>query len=1375
MRIAHKLIIGVLLLVVMIWAVGLYAVHVGKDHLREAIVKDSSLLASEMIESVDMAVSEVTLEWLTYTAGSDFQQALADSNAEFAARPNAQAYINEQDFKWRSQQAGRTTSLMEAILNHPQSQDLKRHVAAISSVRGGEVFGEVFVTNRYGVNVMQTGRTSDYRQDDEKWWRETVKDGLFIGEAGYDESSDTFSRDVCVRIDDEKGNLLGVMKAVLSMKQVIAVLKHGVERSVGDNDQARRFHVLLMDSQRRLIFSSLDGEATAGKQEKYNHAFERFGSDRTVTFEADDPELGNAMITCAFSGDDGAHGDLGWILALEYPTDEIFAPLTSLRNQVLTTASIVTCVALAMSLWLSMSFSGRLSKLRDQAMIAGEGDFSQRLGMTESDEIGQLARSLDLMSDSLEASQGDIEQSDWLKTGQAELNVLLRGEQHIEKLAGQAIVYLAERTGAQIGAFYLVTSPEKMQLVGTYAFDTRKHLSNTIEFGQGLVGQAALEKQSILLTGAPDDYIVVSSGLGQAAPSNILVMPIIRNGQTKGVIELGSVEPFDPKVRMFLDNVAEGLAVAVDSVRARQRIEDLLEETQRQSETLQAQQEELRQSNEELEEQAETLKESEARLRAQQAELEESNQQLEEQTQALQRQRDQARTTNDQLETTRLVLEEKARDLEVTGRYKSEFLANMSHELRTPLNSLLILSRLLGDNESGNLTDKQVSFANTINDSGGDLLRLINEILDLSKIESGKMALVYESVNIKDYAGEIETQFKHVAQEKGLELILSLDEKLPQTFSSDTQRLGQVLKNLLSNAVKFTSEGSVTLAIEPAKTNASVPGIAFHVIDTGVGIPQDKQRIIFEAFQQADGTTDRLYGGTGLGLSISRELVKLFGGELRLTSIEGQGSTFSAVLPLAAPSVKPQVEPIVLSIQAPSPSAVSLSEPAVSQSRSVEVPALDVPDDRDDICADDKSILIIEDDPAFAGILAEVSREKGFKCLIAGNGESGLHLADYYLPSAALVDIGLPGMDGLSVISRLKDDLKTRHIPVHLISGTEQHIKALDIGAVGFLKKPVNMEALNEAFGTIEHFVSDSVRRLLVVEDDPEVSSLVVRLVSDQGLDVTTVQTGNQATELLANESFDCMVLDLGLPDISGIDLLRKIRQDDRTDQLPVIVLTGKELTRTERADLSELAQRIIPKGHRSPERIIDETTLFLHRLERDLPEKQRTMIHMVHDKENILRGKTVLMVDDDMRNLFALGSVLETKGLHLHMATDGENCLEALAENPEIDLVLMDIMMPQMDGYEAIKRIREMDQYKKLPIIALTAKAMQGDRAKCIEAGASDYLAKPVEVDKLLSLLRVWLYECHDESVSDKHEIDREREYRDKPVAGSDLPEVRV
>lgn len=953
-----------------------------------------------------------------------------------------------------------------------------------------------------------------------------------------------------------------------------------------------------------------------------------------------------------------------------------------------------------------------------------------------------------------------------LKTGQMELNDRMRGEQNLDVLAGNIVTYVAERLDAQIGAVYLADQQQYLQLIGSYAFDTRKHLSNRIEFGQGLVGQAALEKKGILLTGVPDDYIAVNSGLGQAPPRHIVVTPFVHEGQTQGVLEMGFLNPVSDETRQFLDQISENVAVTIGALQSRARVEDLLEETQQQSETLQIQQEELRQTNEELEKQAQSLQQSEATLQVQQEELRQTNEELEEHTQslkaseermrvqqeeleeanhelqtrarALQRERDQVRSANAQLETTQSMLEVKAADLQVTSRYKSEFLANMSHELRTPLNSMLILSRLLMDNEAGNLTEKQVEFASTISDSGSDLLELINEILDLSKIESGKLQVVMEDVDLREFLSELQGRFRHVAEEKGLEFDVRVDEAVPATIRTDVQRLGQVVKNLLSNAFKFTDAGRVSLTIDPtdaddvsaAGTLAPAEAVTLRVTDGGIGVSPEKQKIIFEAFQQADGTTDRQYGGTGLGLAISRELVRLLGGEISVTSTPGEGSCFAVVLPVVPTQAVPAPEmPAGPPMETTAPSAYTCTR--------VE----SIVDDRDHLRPSDKSILIVEDDPACAGVLAKLSRQKGFKCLLAPDAETALQLVDYYLPTAALVDVGLPGIDGLTLVSRMKENLRTRHIPVHIISGREDDFSVTNLGAVGFLKKPVSQETLGQAFEKIEHLTASPLRKLLVVEDHDIVAESTVSLLTDSNSEITTATSGTRALELLAEQAFDCMVLNLGLPDMQGIQLLERVRQNPSLAQLPVIIFTDRKLSSEETAALDELAQRVIVKGDKSSERLVDEVTLFLHRLEKDLPDRQRQMIRMIHDKESILRGRSVLVVDDDMRNLFALGSMLEAKGLCPRMAATGRHALEMLAQHPEIELVLMDIMMPEMDGYETMQRIRQQDAFADLPIIALTAKAMKGDRAKCLEAGANDYLAKPVDAGKLLSLLRVWLY----------------------------------
>ncbi|MDI6790397.1 MAG: response regulator [Thermodesulfobacteriota bacterium] len=958
----------------------------------------------------------------------------------------------------------------------------------------------------------------------------------------------------------------------------------------------------------------------------------------------------------------------------------------------------------------------------------------------------------------LEQTRGKLEKQIWRRTGRIELNDRMRGEQDIETLGRNIIGYLANYLNAQVGAIYLADGNNLLRLIAGYAYNGRTDGSKEFEFGEGLVGQAALEKEPMVITQVPDDYMYISSGLGEAIPRNILVKSFLYEGHIKGVIELASFHVFTDTQLDFLNQVEESIAIAFHTAQSRFRMQELLEETQQQAEELQHQQEKLRETNEELEEQTHTLQESEARLQAQQEELRQANEELEEKTGALERQRDEIRKKNIELENSQELLENKARDIELTSKYKSEFLANMSHELRTPLNSILILSQLLSEDKGGNLSAKQVEFAHTIYSSGSDLLALINDVLDLSKVEAGKIELDMEALGLDDFSGTIARQFKPLAKEKGLGFKIDLAEGLPEDIRTDRQKLEQIIKNLLSNAIKFTTEGEITLHIHrpAADSHLSDTGldpervVVFSVSDTGIGIPEEKQKLIFEAFQQADGTTSRKYGGTGLGLSISRELTRLLGGKIELQSQEGKGSTFLLYLPEAVAEEK-RVKQIKTPISMEAP--IAPVDSAEGQGRGpangfIKSPGsmgfIDVEnirDDRKDIQPGDRSILLIEDDPKFTKILFDIAHEKGFKCLVAGDGETGLHLADYYQPGGIILDIGLPGIDGWTVLTRLKDNSKTRHIPVHVISASDKTSDSMKMGAIGHITKPVGMDGLDNAFRKIKSIISRPVKHLLIVEDDPAQRKAIIELIGNGDVVATGVSTAQEAYELLKSGKFDCMILDLRLPDMSGAELLAKMRDDEGISYLPIIIYTGKELTKEEEITLNSYAARVILKSTTGHQRLLDETTLFLHRVEADLPEEKRKILRMIHDKEGILRGKTILLVDDDMRNVFALCNVLEEKGMSVLIGKNGKEGLERLNDNPDVDLVLMDIMMPEMDGYEAIKEIRKQDRFKKLPIIALTAKAMKGDRNKCIEAGASDYLAKPVDRHKLLSMLRVWLY----------------------------------
>ena len=1012
---------------------------------------------------------------------------------------------------------------------------------------------------------------------------------------------------------------------------------------------------------------------------------------------------------------------------------------------------IIVCSVLVlgvMSLLMARSVSRPIQGAIGVTTQFAQGDPTVRIPVAGRDELSELGRAFNNMMDTLAVQN-------WLKTGQAALNERMRGEQEVAALARNIISYLATYTQSQIGAIYLLDEAQKtLHLTGSYAYTQRKGNRSTFQIGEGLVGQVALEKQRILFTQVPDDYIAIQSGLGETPPRYLLILPLLHENVLKGVIELGAVHQFSTTETDFLEQSCESIAIALHSAQSRVKMQALLLETQQQSEALQAQQEELRQTNEELESQARALKASEEKLQMQQEELKRTNEELEEQARILEMQKTELSEKNQELELSRKLIEEKAKELDLTSKYKSEFLANMSHELRTPLNSLLILSKLLLENKDANLTDKQLEFIRTIHSSGAELLALINDVLDLSKVEAGKMILNFEEMNLTGLGTFIEQNFRHVAEQRRLALRVSLAEDLPSSIFTDRQRVEQIVKNFLSNAMKFTEQGEVYVHIDRPRPETHFfrkelspqHAVAIAVSDTGIGIPPDKQHLIFEAFQQADGTTSRKYGGTGLGLSISREIVKLLGGEIHLHSEVGKGSTFTLYLPETAPAVQQEeAQPgHEQNFQRDKHANVSRQTLPSPENRALPASPADlgsIRDDRRDLTPDQKSLLIIEDDPKFAKILFDLARERGFKCLIAGDGSSGLHLAYQYIPSAIMLDINLPELDGRMVMDKLKKNPETRHIPVHFISVLDASLEAMKMGAVGYLTKPVSLEQLWEAFEKIEDHLTRTIKELLIVEDDEATRKSMVELLHGKDVNITTTATGREAYRLLLEQHFDCVVLDLGLSDMSGFELLEQIHQNHDISAFPIIVYTGRDLTSDEELQLRQYADSIILKGVQSHERLLDEVTLFLHRVETNLPETQKRALRMLHDKETVFHEKTILLVDDDIRNIFALSSILEDKGLSVVAAANGKEALDMLASHPEIDLVLMDIMMPEMDGYETMQRIRKDPALSKLPIIALTAKAMKGDRQRCIEAGASDYLSKPVESEKLLSLLRVWLY----------------------------------
>jgi HAMP domain-containing protein/signal transduction histidine kinase/DNA-binding response OmpR family regulator len=1005
---------------------------------------------------------------------------------------------------------------------------------------------------------------------------------------------------------------------------------------------------------------------------------------------------------------------------------------------------------------LAASLTTQIRAISEVATAVTKGDLTRSITVGAEGEVAKLKDNINQMIVNLRDTTQKNTEQDWLKTNLAKFSSMMQGQKNLDTVSRMIMSQLTPLVSAHHGAFFMADSDRDtgatvLKLTSTYAYKERKNVANRFYLGEGLVGQCALEKKAILLTHAPADYIQINSGLGEAPPFNIIVLPVLFEGDVKAVIELASFNAFSQIHQIFLDQLTESIGVVLNMITANMRTEELLQQSQGLTQELQSQSRELTLQQEEL-------KKSNAALENQALELEEKAKQLEEQNTSIE-------VKNREVELARASLEEKAEQLSLISKYKSEFLANMSHELRTPLNSLLILAKLLSDNKEANLTDKQIEYAKTIYASGGDLLSLINEILDLSKVEAGKMQIEVRDVAMFDLKGFVDRNFRPVAEQKGLEFSVDLEDTLPARMRTDPQRLQQVLKNLLANAFKFTERGSVRLSIGGVAPNESFENetlrrsaraIAFSVVDTGIGIPKNKHRIIFEAFQQADGTTNRKYGGTGLGLSISREIARLLGGEIHVESEPGDGSTFTLLLPEAfearqgeeeaqqagasvATRAPPRGNPDYDLASLGSEAAVGLLAPT-PQVRDPLLPKV-VEDDREHLREGDRVLLIIEDDTKFAKIMVGMAREKGFKAVVAMRGDTGLALANELLPAAITLDIQLPVIDGWSLLDRLKRNPRTRHIPVHVISVVEKSTRSASLGAFAYLEKPVSQDALEGALAHISGFIDKKLKLLLLVEDDGVQAKGIVDLVGAGGdVQVTAVRTAAEALRALEEGKFDCMVLDLVLGAEDGGKLLEEVKTQPRFRDLPVIVYTGRDLTKKEESRLKKYAESVILKSSiSSAERLIADSSLFLHRVVKDLPDSHREAVQGSAGTGESVAGKRVLVVDDDVRNIFALTSVLETHGLTVLYAENGNAGISALNANPDVDLVLMDVMMPEMDGYQTMRAIREHPRLKSLPVIAITAKALKEDRERCINAGASDYLPKPVDTDKLLELIRLW------------------------------------
>jgi HAMP domain-containing protein/signal transduction histidine kinase/CheY-like chemotaxis protein len=986
---------------------------------------------------------------------------------------------------------------------------------------------------------------------------------------------------------------------------------------------------------------------------------------------------------------------------------------------------------------MAAALTSQVRAIADVATAVTKGDLSQSITVDAAGEVAALKDNINEMIRNLRETTKRNTEQDWLKTNLARFTRLLQGQRDLLAVSKLILTELAPLANVQHGVFYINEATDgepDLRLVASYAFNTRKHIITRIRAGEGIAGQAVLEKQRILLTEVPGDYIQIGSAMGEARPANVIVLPVLFEGQVKAVIELASFHRFSDIHITLFDQLTEIIGIMLNTITATMRTEELLKQSQSLATELQSRQTELTETNAQLQLQARTLQESEERLKAQQEELQQTNEELEEKARLLFQQNKEVERKNAEIEKARASLEEKAAQLALTSKYKSEFLANMSHELRTPLSSMLILSRLLGDNEEHNLFPKQVEYAQTIHSSGEELLELINEILDLSRIESGAMEIEPRPLAISDLRDYVVKGFEAIAQSKGLKLSVEIRKNAPKAIFTDAQRLQQILKNLLSNAFKFTHDGSVSLKIESVGRGWS-PGhkaldradqvVALSVVDTGIGIALDKQRMIFEPFQQADGTITRKYGGTGLGLSISREIANLLGGELRVTSEPGKGSTFILYLPRKKHGATEAATPEKLEEE-----RLRESEPRVQE-------IAPVADDRLHISDTDLVLLIIDPSPDTAQLLLNLSHDHGFKGIVTTQAENAVPLAHEFKPDAISIN---PDKEGWLVFDRFKRDLGTRHIPVQIIADKADRQRAMSLGAFVFSERRSGEDALANSLEIMQKFLSRDLKSLLVVEDDEEQRKAILDLIADGDVETVAAASGDEAIAALRSTHFDCIVVDVGLPDMSGFELLERIKKELGLYDLPVIVYTGKDLSNKEETRLRQLAETIIIKDARSPERLLAETALCLHRSSEKLSPIKRRMLEEEQKKDVILAGKKVLVIDDDVRNIFSLTSLLERHQMDVMFAENGREALQVLKDTPGIDAILVDVMMPDMDGYETMREIRQMRRFQETPMIALTAKAMKDDKEKCLAAGASDYVSKPADVDRLLSLLRVYL-----------------------------------
>ncbi len=1372
LTIGKRLAIGFTSALIMLLVVTTYALMVSQRSLEQAVSKNSEHLSEALLLDIKKAVF-YTVEAMKLEVRQEYiQSALSGKSVGLIKKPVKSEPGGSASLKTRPQSTIITPSRNNSAANNQLlSQQLEeRFFKYYEKTLGYRLIRYLRFLDRQGAEILTVGNTGDFRKVSNTHRRIAETEGFHIGEVRYNQERGTGILPLIITVRNNKDTLLGYLHLGMFASHFFHIAQLDIPKY-----KSTRIHLLSKSGKKLHSTQAFKFMEDLSKTEIFLNIKSNQGSFKSLK--------GNRIKLFSYIRTQGntPENQLDWILLIENDEGEVLAPISDLRNQILLALVIVILFFGFMSFFISRSIVRPILKLNRGVSIIGRGNLDYSLETTSRDEIGDLSLAFNKMAinlkqvdQKLRQKQRTLEDENQIKTLQTELNNKMQGELNPIHLAEIIINYLAEFLDAQTGAVYLLNDQNELKLTAGYAYWKLSQNDHCLKMGEGIIGQAAVEGKTLSIVDIEEEFLVVDAGIVKIVPRNFLACPILFQGKVSGVVFLGAVKSFSPFKKRILKTVLENIGVTINSSLARIRLQELLEETQAQSEELQEQQEALRIVNEELEGQTQALRQSESELQSQQEELRQSNEELqiqqeelrqaneelEEKSEALKSQKHEVVSKNQELEKVGKKLKQQSLELETSNRYKSEFLANMSHELRTPLNGLLIFAQLLYENNQGNLTDKQVKFAKDIHSCGIELLHLINDILDLSKIEAGKMELKLNLVHFADLVEYLNHTLKPLADKKQLGFEVKLVEDFPKALTTDHQRLIQILKNLVSNGIKFTDQGKVKVNFflpeslpEPLNLKQG-KFVAISVSDTGIGISEDDQMMVFEAFQQVDGKTDRQFGGTGLGLSISRELANILGGEIFLQSSPDQGSTFTLFLPLESKQESPkEIVPVEVIGENPQPSVIPeqpvvKQDPAVSLSESENHPGQadeESPgwDDRNSLDSSDKTILIIDDDRRFAELLLDLTRKSGFKGLVTNNGIRGYGLAEEYEPDAIILDINLPGMTGWEVMQRLKSNPKTQAIPVHFLSVLDKKKVSLKMGAMGFLSKPVSVDELNQVFAKISHLINKTVNHILIVEvhrDKRESLNAVFKNKRDITLHYAA--DASEASKILNSSSIDLMILDLSLPSLSGMDILQKLEPEVTGSMPPIVVYTGNHITQKEEVELRKHVESIIIKGENSPDRLLDEVELFLHRVKKDLAPEKKNMLDLLNNHDEVLNGKTVLLVDDDMRNVYALMNILEEYGLTVKVSTNGKEALETLNAENDINLVLMDMMMPEMDGYECIQIIRKQNRWEKLPVIALTAKAMKGDREKCIDAGANDYLSKPIDTNKLFSLLRVWLYE---------------------------------